>query len=137
VVVVADSSALYAAYVSTEPAHGAVVEFLDRDASPLVVSPQVVNELDHVVLSRWGVSGEIAVIDNLATADLVLPPLDHEGLRRCVDVIAEYQELPIGLADASLVVLAERYETRRILTLDRRHFTVMKPLQGGEFELLP
>jgi len=35
------------------------------------------------------------------------------------------------------MVLAERYETRRLLSFDERHFRAVAPLQGGSFELLP
>jgi predicted nucleic acid-binding protein len=135
--IIADTSGLLAAFDRAEPEHDAVVAVLDRDLSPIVVSPLVLKELDHLILGRYGVAGEISVIDSVADSGFVLPHLDGDDLRRCVDVIVQYQELPIGLADASLVVSAERYGTRRILTLDRRHFTVLKPLQGGEFELLP
>ena len=53
------------------------------------------------------------------------------------DVVAKYPDRSIGVADASLVALASRYRTRTILTLDRRHFTVVRPLDGGRFTLLP
>jgi predicted nucleic acid-binding protein len=52
-------------------------------------------------------------------------------------VIAKYHDLKIGLADASIVVLAARYMTTRVLTLDLRHFRAMEPLQGGSFTILP
>jgi predicted nucleic acid-binding protein len=52
-------------------------------------------------------------------------------------VIGRYRDQAIGVTDASLVVLAERYATRTILTLDRRHFDVLRPLQGKRFALLP
>jgi uncharacterized protein len=52
-------------------------------------------------------------------------------------VVAQYRDLRLGLADASLLVLAARYETRRILTLDDRAFRTVKPLQGGAFAVLP
>ena len=39
--------------------------------------------------------------------------------------------------DASSVVLAQRYRTRTILTLDRKHFNVMRPLDGGVFKIVP
>lgn len=45
--------------------------------------------------------------------------------------------LGIGLADASIVALAARYETNRILTLDERHFRTLRPLRGRSFRLLP
>ncbi len=52
-------------------------------------------------------------------------------------MIASYRDQEIGVADASIVVLAERYRTRAIASLDRRHFDVLRPLDGGYFEVLP
>ena len=48
-----------------------------------------------------------------------------------------YADQEIGVTDASLVVLAHRYSTKHVLTLDRRHFTVVRPVGGGRFTLLP
>ena len=48
-----------------------------------------------------------------------------------------YQDAEVGLTDASIVALAERYKIRRVLTLDRRHFGMFRP-EGLEYlELLP
>jgi predicted nucleic acid-binding protein len=52
-------------------------------------------------------------------------------------VIEQYQDQGVGLADASLVVLADRFRTRTIATLDRRHFEVLRPLAGGRFKIVP
>lgn len=49
----------------------------------------------------------------------------------------KHAKLEIGLADASLVVLGERYATRRILTFDERAFRTVRLRQGGRFTLLP
>jgi predicted nucleic acid-binding protein len=51
--------------------------------------------------------------------------------------VARYPDLRIGIADASLVILAARYRTTRLLTLDERHFRVVTPLHGGTFTILP
>lgn len=58
-------------------------------------------------------------------------------MRHALEVDRRYSGLDLGLADASLVVLAERYRTRRLLTFDERHFRAVAPLQGGSFTLLP
>lgn len=52
-------------------------------------------------------------------------------------VIAEYGDQAVGVADASNVVLAERYRTRTIVTLDRRYFDVLRPITGTRFTVLP
>lgn len=43
----------------------------------------------------------------------------------------------IGVTDASLVVVAGRYRTRTICTLDRRHFSVLRCLDDREFTPIP
>jgi predicted nucleic acid-binding protein len=58
-------------------------------------------------------------------------------LERAASVIKKYRDQQIGAADASNVVLADRYQTRTIATLDRRHFTVLRPLGGGRFAVVP
>ena len=54
----------------------------------------------------------------------------------CLRVIACYADQWIGVTEASLVVLADRYQTRTICTLDRRHFSILRSLDGQEFTLI-
>jgi predicted nucleic acid-binding protein len=46
---------------------------------------------------------------------------------RARGVIARHADLGISLADASIVVLAERHGIDAVLTLDQRHFRVLLP----------
>ena len=63
--------------------------------------------------------------------------MDAEGLLQARGVIDRYADQRIGLADASIVVLADRCRTQTVVTLDRRHFGVLRPLAGGWFTVLP
>jgi hypothetical protein len=49
----------------------------------------------------------------------------------------QYADLDLGLADLSVVILAHRFRTRRLLTFDERDFRSITPLAGGSFTLLP
>jgi uncharacterized protein len=51
--------------------------------------------------------------------------------------VERYSDQAIGIADASIVVLAARYRTRVIATFDRRHFDVLRPASGGRFTIVP
>ena len=134
--VIVDTSALLAFFDASEPDHEAVSEVLGA-ADALVVSPYVLAELDYLVATRHGVENEIAVFDELTGGAWDLPAFDQEGLRRSRDVISTYRHQEIGVADASIVVLAERYRTRTIASLDHRHFDVLRSLDGGYYEVLP
>jgi hypothetical protein len=67
---------------------------------------------------------------------MVGPVLDHEW-RRIAELTARHVHLPLGVVDASVVVLAERYRTEEIATLDPRHFPVVIPDHVPAFRLLP
>ncbi len=53
-----------------------------------------------------------------------------------IKLMENYANLPMDLADASLVVLAEHLETGRILTVDRRDFNVYRWNKNNLFENL-
>ena len=61
------------------------------------------------------------------------PPMSSQALT----VVERYREHDIGLTDASIVVLAGRYGTDRVLTLDERHFRTLRTPAGKPFTILP
>ena len=134
---IVDTGALLAFFDTDEPDHEAVSAILGGATEPLVVSPYVVAELDYLVASRLGVSAELAVLRELTGGAWDLPAIDVDGLVQARAVIERYVDQNVGVADASNVILAERYRTRTIVTLDRRHFDVLRPLSGGRFRILP
>jgi predicted nucleic acid-binding protein len=135
--VIVDTSALLAFFDTDEPDHETVSAVLGSATELLVVSPYVIAELDYLVASRLGVSAELAVLRELTGGAWDLPTIDIEELAQARAVIERYADQKIGVADASNVVLAERYRTRTIVTLDRRHFNALRPLSGGRFRILP
>lgn len=134
---IVDTSALLAYFDTGEPDHAEVVDAIDRTAELLVVSPYVVAELDYLVATRVGVEAELAVLQELASGAWELPTLGAAELEQAIGVVRQYRDQCIGVADASNVVLADRYRTRTMATLDRRHFNVLRPLGGGRFVVLP
>ena len=93
--------------------------------------------LDYLMATRRGVEAELAVLAELAGGAWELPCFDAADVRRAAKVIDRYRDLEVGLADASQVVLAERYGSSRVLTLDHRHFGVLRTGRGKPFALLP
>jgi predicted nucleic acid-binding protein len=136
-VIVADTSGLLALFNGREPAHDAVARVVEAEREPMIVSPYVVAELDYLLATRAGVEAELTLLRELSGGAYHLANLDEDGLAACASVVERYGDQQIGVADASIVVLAARHQTRRILTLDHRHFSVVRPLDGGRFRLLP
>jgi predicted nucleic acid-binding protein len=136
--VIVDTSALLAYFNAREPDHEAVSGAIeDHGDGLLVVSPYVVAELDYLVTTRIGVDAELAVLQELSSGAWELAGVDAADLKLATTIIEKHRDQSIGVADASTVVLADRYRTRTILTLDRRHFDVLRPLDGGRFSILP
>lgn len=134
---IADTSGLLALFSDREPAHAAVAAIVGQEHDALVVSPFVLAELDSLLATRSGTDAELAVLEELSSGAYELAAFSADDLREMHGVIERYGDQQIGLADASLVVLAQRHKTRRILTLDRRHFEVLKSQSGEHFEILP
>ena len=63
--------------------------------------------------------------------------LDEEDYRRVRWLQRHYADLPLEFVDAAVVAIAERLEQTTIATLDRRHFSVIRPLHVPAFELVP
>ena len=134
---ICDTSGLLAALDRDDPDHGACVAVLERRSGPLLVSPLVLAELDYLARSRLGPDAARTLADDVAAGAYDLAPLAATDIADCVAVDRAYGDLGLGLTDASLVILAARAGTRSLLTLDERHFRVVRPNQGGAFHLLP
>jgi predicted nucleic acid-binding protein len=132
-----DSGGLYAALVASERHHEAARRVLEADPGPFVLSPFVLCELDYLLASRLGVAAEVALLDEVARQAYELAPFGAGDVAAAIDVIRRYDDLGIGLTDASIVMLAGRVETTRVLSLDERHFRVLTTPTGEAFSILP
>ncbi len=134
--IILDTSALYAFLRADDPMSLTVQAALQGEPV-VVVSPYVLAEIDYLVMSRFGVTAELRMLEELASGAYDLAVMGSSDLLACTRVIEQFADQRVGLADASIVVLAERYGTHRIATLDRRHFSVLRALDGRPFDLLP
>jgi uncharacterized protein len=74
-----------------------------------------------------GPTAEAAFVRELAETSITLDTLEADDLRRMADLMDRYADLPLGTVDAAVVVTAERFSATTVATLDRRHFTVVRP----------
>ena len=68
---------------------------------------------------------------------MLVANLELEDYARAIELVEKYADLPLSLVDASVVAIAERLEQDTIATLDRRHFSVIRPLHIDAFTLVP
>ena len=135
--IVLDTSGLLAALDADQHQHERARQVLDADTGPFLLSPFVLAELDDLLLERVGVQAERALLAEVAGGVYDLVPFGVGEVAEAAELVGRYGELRIGLADASVAVIAGAARTTRLHTLDERHFRAMRPLLGGAFTLLP
>ncbi|HET9243637.1 MAG TPA: PIN domain-containing protein [Gaiella sp.] len=132
---VVDAGPLIAVADANDPAHTQSLAALVRTDLQLVIPALVVAEATYIIGSRLGPREEARFLRGLEPFDIAAPEPDDWS--RIGELVEQYVDLPLGGADASLVALAERVDARTVITLDRRHFSVVRPRHCDAFELLP
>jgi predicted nucleic acid-binding protein len=136
-VIVLDTGGLYAALDANETLHGRAVAALVAATPPRLVSPFVLAELDYLIGSRVGHQAQMALVDEVARGAYQLEVFSSEDVGHARRIMERYADLRIGLADASVVVLANRHRTLELLCTDERHFRALRGTGGRAFRLLP
>lgn len=91
-----------------------------------------------MIWRRCGPDVEAAFLSDLAEGSYgQISQVEPGDLRRMSELVATYTNLPLGGADACLVAMAERLKIADIATMDRRHFSIVRPNHVDAFTLLP
>jgi hypothetical protein len=89
----------------------------------------------YLLRSSW--AAQHALWEMLERGTVTLVPLTVDDVPGMHGLMEKYRDLPMDLADAALVRVAEREKIRQIFTLDRRDFTLYRPLGIARFTILP
>jgi predicted nucleic acid-binding protein len=135
-VILLDTSGLLAALDSDQRHHRQAAASLIDATPPLLLSPFVLAELDYMLLSRVGAAARASLLEEVERDAYLLETMTGADVARAYKIIKRHADLGISLADASIIVLAERHRVRDVLTLDERHFRVLTA-NGKPFRLLP
>ena len=102
--------------------HARCREFFRRNREPLMTTYPVLVECVHPMFSRIGVAKTLAWLETLATQGVSVLVMGTEQLPRLAALMRQYGDLPMDLADASLVLLAAEIGEGRIVSTDERDF---------------
>ena len=133
--VLVDAGPLVALLDRADPAHEPCVEVLKTLREPLMTVWPALTEAMYLLRGSW--VGQKALWSRLETEALGLAPLEEGDAPRMRELMEKYRDLPMDLADAALVRVAERESLTRIFTLDRTHFTLYRPGRRRRFSILP
>jgi predicted nucleic acid-binding protein len=140
VAVLVDTGPLVAAALTRDAHHDVCVSLLGRlrsEGNRLLVPATVVAEAGYLIERSRGPRDEAAFLESLADGSFAGVDLAVADYARMAELVRQYRDLPLGATDASLVALSERLAISTIATLDRRHFSVVRPRHIGSFVLLP
>lgn len=132
-----DTSGLLSAIDRSQQHHEAARRALEAAAPPWSLSPFVLAELDYLLATRVSQVAERAFLAEVGRGVYRLETFEAADIEAAERVIGRYRDLEIGLADASLVILANRFGVRDILTLDATHFRTLRGPDSRPFRLLP
>ncbi len=133
--VIADTSGIIAFLDRDDKNHSAAVEIVRT--KDILIPTTVLPEVDYLTTKYLGERVARAFLEDLTRGAYIHLPVDLDDLARATTIMERYKSLPLGLVDATLVVLGQRHNIRQILTLDRRHFGLLQTENIDYFEILP
>jgi predicted nucleic acid-binding protein len=132
--VLVDAGPLVALLDRSDPHHERCKRAFAAMRDPLVTVWPVVTEAIYLVSD---VGAQNAILEMIALDAPSLLPLGKDDVPRIRELMTKYADLPMDLADAALVRVAEREGLRRVMTIDRRDFSVYRAKGIGKLALLP
>jgi predicted nucleic acid-binding protein len=132
-----DSGFLYA-LIDDADAHSLSVRgALNTVFEPIILPSPAITEVAYFVQKRLGQSALATFLTDLEKMNIAIEHPLSADLRRASKIISDYADQKIDFVDALIVAMAERLNVTKILTIDRRHFSVFRPQHCEAFELLP
>ena len=132
-----DTGVLYALADRKDAWHRRSADFIESFAGRLLVPSTVVPETCYLMGAHLGRGVELAFVQALADGELTVVHFTADDLARCAGLLKTYGDAAIGFVDASVAAIAERLKITKILTTDRRHFSIVKGADGRPYTLLP
>jgi predicted nucleic acid-binding protein len=135
--VVCDTGAVYALYDADDLHHAACKAVVEAERGPLFLPIVLLAEIDYLLTKHLGADACVELLESIEAGAFTLVVPTSDDLTRCRELMVQYRDLSVGLADATVVATAERLQIQRVFTVDQRHFRAIQPRGMGHFILLP
>ncbi len=132
-----DSGFLYASIDDSDEHHESVKSATRRIHGNIILPIPAITETAYFLLRNQGVKALAKFSESLAITKFQLETPTAEDYKRAAEILRKYDDANIDFVDAIIVAIAERLKITKILTVDRRHFGVFKPVHCEAFEILP
>jgi hypothetical protein len=133
--VLVDTGPLVALFDRDDAHHDRCVEALMRIRRRLVTAWPVLTEATYLLSFSFQAQDDLW--EFVERGGLSIADLGAADVPRIRALMHKYRDRPMDLADAALVLLAERERLRSVFTLDHGDFRIYRPAPGKSFTLIP
>jgi predicted nucleic acid-binding protein len=137
VTAIVDAAPLVSAGDERDPHTNAARRALAGEQGDLIIPAPVTAEVDYLLRTRVGAHAARLFLEDVADGRFRVETLTQREHGAALALEGRYRDLGLGLADLSVIILANRFQTRRLITFDERHFQVVTAIDGLPFTLLP
>jgi predicted nucleic acid-binding protein len=134
--IIADTGFIYALLDKRDAWHERALAAMDTADEGLITTWPVLTETVHLIMRSLGTAPAVALLQDVAEGGLAVWNIDFESQQKAPPLMKRYSDLPMDLADASLVLLAESIGHGRIFTTDERDFRTYRWKSRAPFENL-
>lgn len=131
---VIDTGVLVSAAWTNDPDHSRCASLLAQAREQRVIPAPVLVEVDHFL---QGSRAWMALLGDVNAGSFIIQDLQPADYLRVAELMALYRDLNVGFVDCAVLAVTERLEEPKLATLDRRHFSVMRPRHRDTIELIP
>jgi predicted nucleic acid-binding protein len=135
--VIADTGPIYALVDRADSWHNRVVKWWKGNTERIVIPVCVLTEVCYLLHTRISPDAEASFVRAIASGDFEIESLEIDDFSRIESIMTKYADIELGFVDAAVAATAERLEAVKVLTTDRRHFSVIRPRHASSFELSP
>lgn len=135
--ILVDTGPIVAVVNDRDDRHRECKYLLERLPGPLLMPATVATEVCILLERRRGTYAELAFLSDVRVGRYTLIESLSVDLERVAELVAKYDDLPLGTVDASVIALAERLNVTTVVTLDRRDFSIVRPSHVSALTLLP
>ena len=132
-----DTGPLFAAMDRSDADHHRCATLVEGADEPVIVPAPVMVEIDWLAGRRLQPAAFLSLLSDIEEGRLSVGELQPADYARARELIDRYQDLPLGFVDATVLAVVERLGETKLATLDRRHFTVVRPRHVPALRLLP
>jgi hypothetical protein len=137
VALILDTGPLYASLDRSDQDHAACRAMIEHADEPLVIPSPVLVEVDYWIGQRLTPGALVALLADIESGAYRVADLEPSDYTRIRELCDRYADADIGFVDAAVFALVERLGESKLATLDRRHFSLLRPRHRDTIDLVP